>query len=142
MPLDAIPIVVDSGNKDVPPGPGLSGNAPVLLREIAEYVRRLLETGEFTAIDLSAMPLTPTDLVWLRERLGQGEIDITLNAEGESTLSETACPGVWWVTHRNEKGAVSSEFIEVAFVPELVKAHPEDIKIGLEHLESLIFDLS
>ncbi len=142
MPLDAIPIVVDSANKDVLSGSGLSGNAPVLLREIAEYVRQLLATGESIAIDLSAMPLTPADLEWLRETLGPGEIVITLNAEGESTLSETACPGVWWVTHRNEKGAVSSEFIEVAFVPELVKAHPEDIKIGLEHLDYLIFDLS
>lgn len=142
MPLDAIPIVVESAAMEPPPGAGLTGNAPVLLREIAEYVRGLLETGQATAIDLSAMPLTPADLDWLRERLGQGEIDVTLNAEGESTLSETACPGVWWVTHRNEKGAVASQFIEVARVPELVKAHPEDIKIGLEHLEYLIFDLS
>lgn len=142
MPLDAIPVVVDSSAGDGLPGPGLSGNAPVLLREIAEYVRQLLATGESTAIDLSAMPLTPADLEWLRERLGPGEIVVTLNAEGESTLGETACPGVWWVTHCNEKGAVSSEFIEVAFVPELVKAHPEDIKIGLEHLDYLISDLS
>lgn len=142
MPLDAIPIVVQSATPDAPSGAGLSGNAPVLLREIAEYVRVLLEKGESTAIDLSAMPLTPDDLDWLRERLGQGEIDVTLNAEGESTLSETACPGVWWVTHRNENGAIASQFIEVAQVPELVKAHPEDIKIGLEHLEYLIFDLS
>lgn len=142
MPLDAIPIVVESAASNPIPGAGLSGNAPVLLREIAEYVRVLLDKGESTAIDLSAMPLTPDDLDWLRERLGQGEIDVTLNAEGESTLSETACPGVWWVTHRNEHGAVASQFIEVAHVPELVKAHPEDVKIGLEHLESLIFDLS
>ena len=142
MPLDDIPIVVDSPAGDVLPGPGLSGNAPVLLREISEYVRQLLATGESAAIDLSALPLTPADLEWLRETLGPGEIVVTLNAEGESTLSEMACPGVWWVTHRNEKGAVSSEFIEVALVPELVKAHPEDIKIGLEHLDYLISDLS
>ena len=142
MPLDAIPIVVES---EAPAGlteSSLSGNAPVLLREIAEYVKVLLETGESTAIDLNAMPLTPADLEWLHERLGQGEIEVTLNADGESTLSETACPGVWWVVHRNEKGAVASQFIEVSPVPELVKAHPEDIKIGLEHLKSLIFDLS
>jgi hydrogenase-1 operon protein HyaF len=142
MPLDDIPIIVDASARGVLPDPGLTGNAPVLLREIAEYVRQLLESGESTAIDLSAMPLTPADLEWLRQSLGPGEIVVTLNAEGESTLCETACPGVWWVTHRNEKGAVSSEFIEVALVPELVKAHPEDIKIGLEHLDYLISDLS
>jgi hydrogenase-1 operon protein HyaF len=100
----------------------------------------LLETGE-PAIDLSALPLTPADLDWLREKLGAGEISVTLQAIGESTLNETACPGVWWVTHHNENGAVTSQFLEVAFVPELVKAHPQDVEIGLEHLELLLSDL-
>jgi hydrogenase-1 operon protein HyaF len=138
MSLDAIPIHV------VPPPagePGLTGNAPPLLRELAEQAKRLLETGEASAIDLSALPLTPADLDWLREKLGAGEIAVTLQASGESTLNETACPGIWWVTHRNEQGAVTSQFIEVAFVPELVKAHPEDVAIGLETLEFMISDL-
>lgn len=138
MPLDAIPVVVVNTAADA----GLSGNAPVLLREIAELVRHLLDGGEASAIDLRAMPLTPADLDWLHETLGQGQVVATLEAEGESTLSETVCPGVWWVTHRNEQGAVVSEFIEVTFVPELLEAHPDDVEIGLEHLDLLISDLS
>jgi len=138
MSLDAIPIHVINP----PPGePGLTGNAPPLLRELAEQVKRLLESGETSAIDLSALPLTPADLDWLRERLGEGEINVTLQANGESTLNETACSGIWWVTHHNEQGAVTSQFIEVAFVPELVKAHPQDVQIGQEYLELLISDL-
>ena len=136
MPLDAIPIVTATA------AAGQSGNAPVLLREIAEMVRRLLKDGEMSAIDLQALPLTPADIDWLHERLGEGEIAVTLDADGESTLIETNCPGVWWVTHRNPNGAVVSEFIEVAYVPEIVKAHREDVVIGLEHLELLISDLS
>lgn len=138
MSLDAIPIhVVNTPSAE----PGLTGNAPPLLRELLEMVRRLLAGGETAAIDLSALPLTPADLDWLARTLGAGEIAITLQASGESTLNETACPGVWWVTHRNEKGTVTSQFIEVAFVPELAKAHPQDIEIGLEHLELLLSDL-
>jgi hydrogenase-1 operon protein HyaF len=138
MSLDAIPIhVINAPSAE----PGLTGNAPPLLRELVELVRRLLETGEPSAIDLSALPLTPADLDWLRERLGNGEISVTLQASGESTLDETACPGVWWVTHHNEQGAVTSQFIEVTFVPELVKAHPRDVAIGRESLELLISDL-
>jgi hydrogenase-1 operon protein HyaF len=117
---------------------GLTGNAPPLLRELAEQVRRLLDTGETSSIDLSALPLTPADLDWLREKLGEGEIAVTLQANGESTLNETACSGVWWVTHRNEQGAVTSQFLEVAFVPELVKAHPQDVAIGQETLELMM----
>ena len=138
MSLDAIPIHVIS----TPAGePGLTGNAPPLLRELLEQVRRLLATGEPSAIDLSALPLTPADLDWLREKLGAGEISVTLQANGESTLNETGCPGVWWVTHHNEQGAVTSQFIEVTFVPELVKAHPQDVAIGQEQLELMISEL-
>lgn len=143
MPLDAIPIVVrnssaNSGGAET----AMSGNAPVLLREVAEMTRRLIDTGEDAAIDLRALPLTQADLEWLRETLGQGQVVATLEAEGESTLVETVCPGVWWVTHHNENGAVASEFIEVTFFPALLKAHPDDVKIGLEHLDLLISDLS
>jgi hydrogenase-1 operon protein HyaF len=144
MPLDAIPIVVINAAASASAGlsEALSGNAPVLLNEIAELARRLLDTGESSAIDLRALPLTPADLDWLRETLGHCQVTATLDAEGESTLTETVCPGVWWVTHHNENGAVASEFIEITFVPELLKAHPDDVKIGLEHLEMLISDLS
>ena len=138
MSLDAIPVHVIH---TLPAGPGLTGNAPPLLREISELLRHLLETGENAAIDLSALPLTPADLDWLHDKLGEGEIAVTLQANGESTLNETACPGVWWVTHYNEQGAVTSQFIEVAFVPELVKAHPQDVATGQEYLELMIADL-
>lgn len=138
MSLDAIPIHTVSPASGES---GLTGNAQPLLRELIEQVSRLLEKGESSAIDLSALPLTPADLEWLGEKLGGGEIAVTLQANGESTLKETACPGIWWVTHHNEQGSVTSQFLEVAFVPELVKAHPQDIKNGQEYLELLVSDL-
>ena len=134
MSLDAIPIHV------VPAGAGLSGNAPPLLRELTANLRRLLDTGEPAAIDLSALPLSPADLDWLRAQLGEGEIVATLHAYGESTLAETGFSGVWWVTHHDEAGSVVSQFLEVTFVPELVKAHPADIEMSLEQLELLVND--
>mgnify|MGYP001030624749 CR=1 FL=1 len=132
MPPDIIPIE---------PAPPLSGNAPPLLRELAEMLRRLVDTGEAATLDLSALPLTPADLDWLREKLGQGEVAAQVQAEGESTFDETACPGVWWVTHRNTRGTVVAQFIEVTFVPELLKAPPQDVAAGCEHLEVLISEL-
>jgi len=125
----------------VAPDSGLSGNAWPLMTEIAEMVRELVDEGETATIDLSALPLTPADKEWLRDRLGSGQIHVTLEAEGPSTLDETACPGVWWVTHRDTQGRVMSEFIEVTRVPELVMAHPEDIKMGYAYLEGIISEL-
>ncbi len=136
MSLDQIPVRV------LAPDSGLSGNAWPLMMEIADMVRRLVDSGETAAIDLSALPLTPADKEWLRERLGTGQIHATLEAEGQSSLDETACPGVWWITHRDSRDRVMSEFIEVTLVPELVRAHPEDIKIGLGYLEGVISQLS
>jgi hydrogenase-1 operon protein HyaF len=136
MSIDEIPVQV------IAPDSGLSGNAWPLMLEIAEMVRSLVESGETAAIDLSALPLTPADKVWLRERLGSGQIHVTLEAEGLSTLDETACPGVWWITHRDARDRVMAEFIEVTPVPDLLMAHPEDIKIGLEYLEGVISQLS
>ncbi len=130
-PLHAIPVVTVSAGLRAGE---LSGNAPTLLRDIAEMLRRLLATDAGSAIDLQALPLTPADLIWLRARLGEGEVAVTLNADGDSSLNETACPGVWWVTHRNPQGAVVSEFIEVAYVPDVVRAPREDVVIGLESL--------
>ena len=71
MKLDAIPVVAVSA-----PGPhaALTGNAGVVLREIAERVRLLVDAGEASTIDLLAMPLSAADLDWLRERLGAGEV--------------------------------------------------------------------
>jgi len=120
----------------------VSGHAPVVLREIADRLRRLIDTGESAAIDLLAMPLNAADLDWLRECLGQGEVRITLDADGPSTLNETRYPGVWWVLHHNPSGGVMSAFIEVTPVPELVKAHMDDVRSGLDRFELLISGMS
>jgi hydrogenase-1 operon protein HyaF len=140
MKLDDIPIITVNAVAAAPAAT-LSGNAAVLLREIADRVRRLIDSGETSAIDLLAMPLSALDLDWLRERLGAGEIRITLDADGESTLNETNCPGVWWVEHHNPAGGVMSAFIEVTHVPELARAHVDDVCSGLERLELLISNL-
>lgn len=136
MSIEQIPVRV------MAPDSGLSGNAWPLMMEIAEMVRTLMDSGETAAIDLSALPLTQADKEWLKERLGSGQIHVTLEAEGQSNLDETACPGVWWITHRDTRDRVIAEFIEVTLVPDLVKAHPADIKIGLEYLEGVISQLS
>lgn len=140
MPLADIEIVAQG----VPPNPrdALTGNAQPLVRELRDMLSRLVESGEPGAVDLRAMPLSQADLEWLSDRLGQGEVRILLDAEGESTITETQAPGVWWITHRNQKGTVVSEFIEITWVPELVAAQREDAKLGLAYLDNLILDLS
>jgi hydrogenase-1 operon protein HyaF len=136
MGIEQIPVTV------VSPDAGLSGNARPLLREIVEMMGALASAGTPGILDLAALPLTPADKVWLRERLGTGQVQATLDAEGISSVEETACPGVWWVTHRDSRERVLSEFIEVTLVPEILKAYPEDVQMGQAYLENVISALS
>lgn len=136
MGLEHIPVVA------VPADAGLTGNAAAVLREIAALLARLTDSGEGGAIDLTALPLTPADRDWLAAQLGRGEVEITLHTGGESTLQECAYPGVWWVRHHNEAGVLVSELIEVCHIPEIVPAHPADIKSGLERLNIHLDDLN
>ncbi len=135
MNLERIPVRVE------PAEPALTGNAPAVLKEIAALVGRLLEAGEGGAIDLASLPFSPADRAWLAEHLGRGEVEIHMQAGGLSTYLETRYPSVWWVRHRNDAGALVSEMVEVAWVPDIVAAHPDDVKIGLERLDNLIYDL-
>jgi len=132
MPLHDIPIAVAAADS------GLTGQAEAVLREIAGMLERLLDRGEAGSIDLHSLPLSPADRDWLRERLGKGEVSISLDAGGASCLAETGVAGVWWVEHRDEQDEMRSEFIEVAAVPAIVAAHSDDMAAGLERLRTQI----
>lgn len=134
MPLSDIPVVAEQGD--------LTGNARALLGEIETLLDRLVRHGEGGTLDIRALPLSGADRAWLQERLGRGEVEIHLDLGGHSRVVETAFPGVWWIEHRNEHGHLASEFIQVAYVPELISAHPDDVESGLDHLRSRIADLS
>lgn len=135
MSLGNIPVTVITEHAPV------SGNAVPVLLEIAELHKQLVASGEASAIDLTAMPLNDADKAWLKAQLGQGQVRATLEAEGTSTLEETACAGVWWVTHQDVRGQVQTELIEITRVPELLVTHPDDVAIGQEYLDILMNEL-
>lgn len=127
--IDRIPVHV------VTPDEMLTGQAEAVLTEVAELLERMIQSGEEGSIDLHGLPLSPADKVWLDGQLGRGEVDITLDAGGDSTLSETAFAGVWKVVHRDTEGRVVAEFIEVARVPQIVKPADADIEKACEGLQ-------
>lgn len=134
MWLEDIPVNVSGADEF------LTGNAAAVLREIASLLEQLAQTGEGGCIDLASLPFTSADRTWLRDKLGKGEVEVSISAGGPSTIVETGTPGVWWITHRNEQNAKSGEFIEVTLVPELVATHPADVLSGLESLNKKIMN--
>jgi hydrogenase-1 operon protein HyaF len=112
----------------------LTGQAEAVLTEVAEMLRHLIEQNIEDSIDLRSLPLSTADRKWLDRQLGHGEVEILLEASGCSVLTETAYPAVWKVTHNDVNDRVIAEFIEVAWVPAIIKPDARDVKKGYESL--------
>lgn len=112
-----------------------TGNVEPLLHEIRHALDRLSRGEDGSIIDLQSMPLAPGEEKRIEEALGQGEVSITIDALGPSTVQETAYPGVWLVTHRNTENAVVARLVEITKIPALVMAQDEDIRAGLARLD-------
>ncbi len=128
--LDDIPVIV--GAPEITPG--AVGNALPILHEIEHALQRLLESGETTVIDLRAIPFGPGDEERLLAILGAGEIEATLNALGETHVSETGYPGVWLLDHRNLDNERIALQVEVTTIPEILCSRQEDISDSLKRL--------
>lgn len=107
-----------------------------LLAEIAQLVDGLARNGGDARVDLRTPPLTPPERAGLEQALGRGAVSARVEAARRTDVRETHFPGVWWVTHHDERDAVVAEFIEVCLVPEILSTPPEDIARGLEELRA------
>lgn len=121
--------------RDLPDSSGQTGMAEAVLREIQALLENFGVSGETAAIDLAGIPLTRADREALEERLGRGEVEATLDVAGRSDIWETACSGVWWVRHLGGD-AIASELIEIAEVPEILKANRTDAAAAARRLAS------
>ena len=109
-----------------------------VLHEVRHAMRRLIQTGESTVIDLASLPFGPGAEAQLLAYLGEGEVSATLNTLGRSRLWETRFPGVWLVDHYNPEQERIAFQVEVAEVPALLKSQKEDVVDGLDRLTNLL----
>lgn len=134
MPVEDIAIRVERPVRAATP----STHVLALLGEIASHLRILLEQGESHAIDLRALPLLSGEREALLAALGNGEVNARVTALGEAEIRETAYPGVWRVEHRDERGEVVAQLIEVTLQPAMLATHPVDARRGLKCLQEMI----
>ncbi len=107
-----------------------------VLHQIRHALELLVATGEETRIDLTAMPFGPGDLERLTELLGRGEVTASVDALGPTLVQETAIPGVWRVDYRDADDRRLTLQIEIAPVPEILRAHPQDLAEAVAMLDS------
>lgn len=111
-----------------------TGNARPILQEIHAALKDLLTTGRATTIDLGALPFAAGDERILDEVLGEGELRATLDTMGTSLVQETGIPGVWRIDHFDPKGETLSRFVEITFMPDILKTQRADAEDGLARL--------
>lgn len=111
-----------------------TGNVEPLLHEIRHALKRLAGGKDGTTIDLKSLPLAPGEEERIEATLGTGEVRAEVDALGPTLIQETSYPGVWLITHKNADNAVVARFIEVTYIPELLRSQPEDIDAGIDRL--------
>ena len=118
---------IHSGNE-------LTLNVEPILHEIRHALKKLVDRGESSIIDLRSIPLAPGEEETIIRTLGKGEVDTKLNALGPSEIYESRFAGVWIVTHFNENDSIVSRFIEVTVFPDVLKSQHEDVVHSLQRL--------
>jgi hydrogenase-1 operon protein HyaF len=129
---------LESAMLNVERGDALTYNVKPLLHEIRHALAKLLNDQESTVIDLRSLPLAPGEEEKLLNKLGHGEVHASLNALGPTEIVETGYPGVWVVLHYNTDREVIGKFIEICEIPELLRSQQDDIREGLEQLQTAL----
>ncbi len=110
-------------------GPRAEGvvNAPALLVELEDKSAHYAPGEAAHVVNLSLLPHTEADLVWLDTALGRGSAEILSRGYGNCRVTATALPFVWRVQFFNSMDTLILDTIEVTLLPEVVRAAPEDL---------------
>ncbi len=120
---------------EAPAGAGVV-NAPALLVELDDKSASF--AGEMHVVNLTLLPHTDEDLLWLDARLGRGATDILSRGYGNCRVKSTATPHVWRVQFFNSMDTLILDTFEVTDVPEVAIAAPEDLADSAKRLIEVI----
>ncbi len=113
-------------------------NAAPLLVEIHDKLPGYRPVDEPYVINLSLLPHTEQDLLYLSDQLGIGPIIILSRGYGNCRISSTATRNVWWVQYYNSQETLILNTIEISKVPEVARASQEDIDDSAQRLNEIL----
>jgi hydrogenase-1 operon protein HyaF len=113
-------------------------NALPILVELEFHCSKYESTQAAHAINLTLLPLSDADLVFLDEKLGRGAVDTLSRAYGKCQVISTQVPNVWWVRFYNSMGTLILNTLEVVDVPAVICAAPEDLQDSATRLAGLL----
>lgn len=100
--------------------------APALLAELRDKSASY-RGGAPHVVNLTLLPHTEEDLVWLAEALGEGAVTILSRGYGNCRITATAQAHVWRVQFFNSMDTLILDTFEVTTMPEVALAAGEDL---------------
>jgi len=113
-------------------------NAAPLLTEIEDKLAQYRQDAAPHIINLSLLPHTEQDLMFLSDCLGIGPIVILSRGYGNCRISSTATDHVWWVQYFNSQETLILNTLEISAVPEVACAAGEDILDSAQRLVEIL----
>lgn len=115
-----------------------TGNLRPVQHEILQALTDLVTQEKSGMIDLHGLPFSEADYNALEAFLGEGDIDITLNVLGKTRIRESSYAGVWRLEHFDPNEQRIGYFIEIGYVPEILRSQCDDIKAGLDVMKTVL----
>lgn len=113
-------------------------NAPPLLVELKDKSSGFDPAAPLHVVNLSLLPHTEEDLVWLDHAVGEGAVTILSRGYGNCRITATALPYVWRVQFYNSQDNLILDTFEVTQIPEVACAAPEDLADSAERLTKVL----
>ncbi len=113
-------------------------NAPSLISELDDKQSSYKAGDPLHNINLSLLPHTEEDLVYLAAKTGKGSTVVLSRGYGNCRISSTDTKNIWWVQYYNSQDAMILNSIEIVDVPEVVCAAQEDLEDSAERLHEIL----
>ncbi|MBX3609048.1 MAG: hydrogenase expression/formation protein [Hydrogenophaga sp.] len=113
-------------------------NAPMLVDEIHDQVRRWRPGDTPYVVNLSLLPVTPEDIGFLDHRIGTGRVLLLSRGYGNCRITNARLPNCWRVVYYNSMDKVILNTVEVVDMPEIAMAATEDLRDAHERLLDLV----
>lgn len=113
-------------------------NAVPLLAELNDAIDKVKPGADPHVINLTLLPQTEQDLLFLTQHLGEGRVKILSRGYGNCRISSTAVRHVWWVQYFNSQDRIILNSLEVTEVPEAARAALVDIQDSAARLDEIL----
>lgn len=109
-------------------------NAPPLVVELADKSTNYRQGDEAHVVNLTLLPHTEEDLLWLDKALGNGSVDFLSRGYGNCRVKATGQAHVWRVQFFNSMDTLILDTFEVTDIPDVVVAAAEDLRDSGERI--------